>query len=116
MSRCPDKAFLTVGGRRVAALRCQLDAGHDVGRRCDVCEANGVAGCSVFLGLPHSFTLEWSDVVPPPDLPEPDLYDPDERFDVPVEVLSDDELEQAARHADTDRQVDAHREARNGDE
>ena len=111
MSRCPDKAFLTVGGRRVAALRCQLDAGH---------KARSIIPLSCLLGIDkgpwpgfsHSFTLEWDDGETLPDLPEPDLYDPDERFDVPVEVLTDDELEQAARHADTDRQVDAHREAR----
>ena len=93
-TRCPVTGYLIVDGRRIRALRCQLDAGHEREQ-----------------GTLHAVTFHWADDVElAADWPE--AYDPDEPVDVDVPELSDEQREAAERELDVDRAIDAHREAR----
>lgn len=95
-TRCPVTGYLVVDGRKMRALRCQLDAGHERG------------GLSA---MPHAVTFEWEDDV---ELAAewPEAYDPDEAVDVEVPELSADELAAIERDLETDRAVDGERERR----
>lgn len=117
-TRCPVTGYLVVDGRRVRALRCQLDAGHAAERsiyddgnggetRDYYDSAIGTERLRVELErTPHAVTFEWDDDAElAADWPE--AYDPDEPIDVDVP-----ELEADALAAIVDAQVDAHREAR----
>lgn len=87
-TRCPVTGYLVVDGRRVRALRCQHDAGHE--RE---------------LGTLHAVTFHWEDDVElAADWPE--AYDPDEGFDVDVAPLPDAELERVERDLETDSAVE----------
>ena len=94
-TRCPVTGYLVVDGVKVRALRCQLDAGHEVDApRCEECDDKGVV-CSRGggrPGTPHAVTFTWEDDAElAADWPE--AYDPDEGFDVDVAPLPDAELE-----------------------
>lgn len=67
---CASVGNLVVGGVVVGLVKCGLEAGHEI-----------------YPATPHVTRLEWddSDVV---DWPE--SLDPDEAFDVPVELRPDD--------------------------
>lgn len=71
--RCNAPGALMVGGRVVGQLRCELDAGHAFEG-----EMNG----RKVRATPHAVTLTWT----PEAEPDLDLFDPDERFDVEVEI------------------------------
>lgn len=86
--KCGALGALTVGGRVVGQLRCELDAGHDVGYN-DVCYCGAsmddhndpthrpTPGPGV---TPHAVTLTWT----PEAAPDLNLFDADESFDVDV--------------------------------
>jgi hypothetical protein len=73
MTQCPSTAQVMPGG---AIIRCELEAGHDnvVEVRLMVWEG----------GTPHSCTLTWTD--PKGVVIDPELYDPDEKFDLEVDI------------------------------
>lgn len=71
MTVCGAVGALTVGGRVVGQVRCELDAGHDVA------QLVGMFGREQIAATPHSMTLTWT----PEADPDLDLFDPDERFD-----------------------------------
>lgn len=109
-TRCPVTGYLVVDGRRIRALRCQLDAGHErdvLGEACERCAEHGLAiHHSARSGTPHAVTFEWEDDAElAADWPE--AYDPDEPIDVDVPELEADALARIA-----DEQADAHRERR----
>lgn len=62
MTVCGAVGALTVGGRVVGRISCELEAGHDADQ--------------------HAVTLTWA----PEADPDLDLFDPDEHFDVVVEI------------------------------
>ena len=62
---CGAIGVMTIAGREVGAFTCELDAGHGV------------------FGVAHSASIEWSDATIE-QLPDADLFDPDEIFDVDV--------------------------------
>ena len=109
-NRCPVTGYLIVDGRRVAAVRCDLEAGHDGTRFVCPC------GCAIPLtepqyGTPHRHAFEWEDDEQRlADLPG--LYDPAEVPDVEVPELSDDEVAAIMLDAMVDRRVDGLREDR----
>lgn len=77
MSRCGAVGALTVGARVVGQISCELDAGHDEIRVPFPAWPTYVTGAT-----PHSMTLTWA----PEGEPDLDLFDPDESFDVVVEL------------------------------
>lgn len=121
-TRCPVTGYLVVDGRRIRALRCQLDAGHERERsiyddgnggetRDYYDSAIGTTRLRTEPGTLHAVTFHWADDVElAADWPE--AYDPDEPIDVDVPELSDEQREAAERELDVDRAIDAHREAR----
>lgn len=76
--RCGVVGDLTVGGRVVGQIRCELDAGHETWQ---LGEAGGYAWVPSDAPL-HRATLEWSTET----IVDFDLLDPGETFDVPVEL------------------------------
>lgn len=112
-TRCPVTGYLVVDGRRIRALRCQLDAGHEVERRMLASGTPVERGASLWgiapvrlAGTPHAVTFEWEDDAElAADWPE--AYDPDEPIDVDVPELEPEALARIA-----DEQADAHRERR----
>lgn len=74
---CPAIGALVVAGHVVGQLRCELDAGHDVGQ---LLEPLGI------LSTPtdHRAVLRWTD---PEDAVDVDLFDPKEVFDLNVELV-----------------------------
>lgn len=76
MTACGAIGALMVGGRVVGQLRCELDAGHGE------TIATLARPFSRFEPSPHRVTLEWT----PEADPDLDLFDPDESFDVDVEL------------------------------
>ena len=73
--RCDAIGALIVGGRVVGELRCELDAGHD--------DPELLAFDIYGIGSEkHRASFEWT----PEAEPDLDLFDPDESFDVDVEV------------------------------
>lgn len=77
MTVCGAVGALIVGGKVVGQLRCELEAGHDETRVPYPAWPTYVTGPS-----DHSMTLTWA----PEADPDLDLFDPDERFDVPVDL------------------------------
>lgn len=79
MTTCGAIGALTVGGRVVGQVKCELDAGHDEERF-----AQGGASLAVMPHFApatlHRMTLEWA----PEAEPDLDLFDPGENFDVNV--------------------------------
>lgn len=115
---CRAVGYIVSDGRKVALVRCQLDAGHDVRRARIVGYTLSelvVRACDVRVddpvlewmpGTPHAVTFEWEDDAElAADWPE--AYDPDEPVDVDVPELEPDALARIA-----DEQADAHRERR----
>lgn len=101
-TRCPVTGYLVVDGRRVRALRCQLETGHGRERL----ETNERGQVDVLPARLHAVTFEWDDDAElAADWPE--AYDPDEPIDVDVPELEADALARIA-----DEQADAHRERR----
>lgn len=88
MTACGAIGALMVGGRVVGQLRCELDAGHEisVGRLDNVdslkLARERIAAGQPFAATPHRVTLTWT----PERDPDLDLFDPDESFDVDVEL------------------------------
>lgn len=94
MSACPAIGELQVGGRPVASFHCELEAGHERRRWDDpwaglldadrYAAHNRAGGGSLPMveGTPHRYTLEWADSDDVMMLPDAELFDPDERFDV----------------------------------
>ncbi len=80
MTACGAIGALTVGGRVVGQLRCELEAGHNVARELELPWRSGLR--PTVPGTPHAVRLEWA----PEAEPDLDLFDPDERFDVEVEI------------------------------
>lgn len=76
MTACGAVGALVVGGRVVGQLRCTLPAGHDEAR------LGGIFGREQIPATPHEARLTWT----PEAEPDLDLFDPDERFDVDVEL------------------------------
>lgn len=74
MTACGAIGALMVGGRVVGQLRCEYEAGHADPER-DVDEWGSVPWA-------HGVTLEWA----PEHEVDLDLFDPDERFDVVVDL------------------------------
>lgn len=77
MTVCSAVGALTVGGRVVGRLSCELEAGHDEIRAPFPAWPTYVVGPT-----PHAVTLTWA----PEAEPDLDLFDPDESFDVVVEL------------------------------
>jgi hypothetical protein len=75
--RCEAIGALTVGGRVVGQIRCELDAGHEI-----VKTLNSGFPDEWFSGKPHRATLEWT----PEREPDLDLFDPHETFDIEVPI------------------------------
>lgn len=84
MTACGAIGALIVGGRVVGELRCELSAGHR--RECQACRWHDDFGSRAPLEHDHPeahrMTLEWA----PEAEPDLDLFDPDEHFDVTVEI------------------------------
>lgn len=80
MTACGAVGALTVGGRVVGQLRCELEAGHD--ESYFVPDSDPGRPFVLEPGTPHAVRLEWT----PEAEPDLDLFDPDERFDVEVEI------------------------------
>lgn len=97
MTACGAVGMLTVGNRIVTQLRCELDALHVEPtaiyldpRGFEVSYSGGIdpgdptaTPLRMAPGSPHRMAFEW-DVDPVP-MPDADLFDPDESFDVVVE-------------------------------
>jgi hypothetical protein len=82
-TRCRNVGELTVGGRVVGRIRCELDAGHDVETPAE--HAFGVTWYPRVDPTPHRATLEWAiegEGVNFIGWQWPEANDPDERFDV----------------------------------
>lgn len=77
MTACGAIGALIVGGRVVGQLRCELEAGHVEA----AASFDRLDGYSTGKHL-HAVRLEWA----PEAEPDLDLFDPDERFDVEVEI------------------------------
>jgi hypothetical protein len=81
-TRCRNVGELTVGGRVVGLIRCELDAGHDVDAPWSTDARAGVTPAT-----PHRATLEWAIEGEGVNLIDwPEANDPDERFDVEVPI------------------------------
>lgn len=89
--KCGAIGALTVGGRVVGQLRCELDAGHDEERRYFFDtdshpwpvspESSAWDAAPLRLAAtPHAVTLTWT----PEAAPDLDLFDPAESFDVEI--------------------------------
>lgn len=80
--KCGAIGALTVGGRVVGQLKCELEAGHDQPRY----SARQPSGAGLITPYevdppePHAVTLTWT----PETEPDLDLFDPAESFDVEV--------------------------------
>lgn len=84
MTTCGHIGALMVGGRVVGQLRCDLDAGHAEGPVPRLITEPGVWPAVYQLNItPHAVTLTWNDEG---EIPELDLFDPRETFDVDVPV------------------------------
>lgn len=113
MTACPSVAYLVVDGREVAMLRCSLEAGHDVERWAnglgDLLDAAAYARHNSLGGeslpkidpTPHEARLTW-------DNPEglldswPEYADPDEGFDLEVDIAPAEVVESQAHANDRD--------------
>lgn len=103
MTRCTSTAYLIVEGREVAVLPCDLEAGHEVSvGPLDNPEAIALAGARLaagrpFAATPHQRTLTWDN---PESLIEswPEWDDPDESFDLEVDIAPAVEVGHALEH------------------
>lgn len=85
MTVCDAVGALYAGGRVVAEIRCDREAGHADGTFPRIVSAPGaIPTVYQFEATPHSMTLTWA----PEAEPDLELFDPDERFDavVPFDV------------------------------
>ena len=64
---CGAIGAMMVAGREIAAFVCELDAGHGA------------------FGIDHHASVTWRDTTIE-QLPDADLFDPDESFDVDVDL------------------------------
>jgi hypothetical protein len=81
--RCPSIGYLTVAGRTVGLVRCELDTGHAVDTPADV--EHGVTWAPAIPATPHRAVLEWEDA--PVQLADwPEALDASEPFDVDVPI------------------------------
>lgn len=98
---CPSVAYLVVDGREVGLLKCSLEAGHDEPRY--VSPQPLGAGLTQPLeaepGTPHECTLRWEN---PESIIEswPEYDDPDEGFDLEVDIAPAEVVKSAERTAD----------------
>lgn len=92
MTACGAVGALLVGGRVVGQVKCDREAGHDVGPFPKLIQrmewpsaANGwrsVPGRFMLEQTPHRMILEWQ----PEAEVDLDLFDPDEHFDVEIPI------------------------------
>lgn len=92
MTACGAVGALMVGGKVVGQLRCERELGHDEDALVGLGEHipggyrpprdEWIGTARVYPATPHAVTLEWT----PEREPDLDLFDPDERFDVNVEL------------------------------
>tara|TARA_B100000700_G_scaffold313331_1_gene398195 strand:+ start:894 stop:1334 length:441 start_codon:yes stop_codon:yes gene_type:complete len=90
MSTCGAIGALTVGGRVVGQVKCDLEAGHDEDQLVNLGEHipggyreprhEWIGTRRVYPATPHAMTLTWT----PEAEPDLDLFDPDEEMDVAV--------------------------------
>lgn len=79
MTQCPSTAFVMPGG---AVVRCTLEAGHDID---DFTISPWDLSRHVTREATlHEVTLTWSN--PEGEAIDPELYDPDEVFDLEVDI------------------------------
>lgn len=111
---CPSVAYLVVDGREVGLLRCTLEAGHNDGPFPKVLErpvwhpaSDEAPELGYWSGMtrvqleatPHQHTLKWDD---PEGLIDswPEYDDPDEGFDLEVDIAPAEVVKSAERTAD----------------
>jgi hypothetical protein len=92
MTACGAIGALIVGGRVVGQLRCDRELGHDEDALVGLGERipggyrpprdEWIGTRRAYPATPHGATLEWT----PEADPDLDLFDPDESFDVDVEL------------------------------
>jgi len=80
-TRCPSTATIEPGG---ALVRCTLDTGHDVDRPWLVENGSGATLSGTEFGTLHQYVLTWGN--PAGVDIDPDIYDPDETFDLEVDI------------------------------
>lgn len=99
MTNCPSIAYIVVNGAEVAMIPCTLERGHD-----DPAPAvierhpNGQPYRIRLEPTPHAHTLTWTN---PEGLLDswPEWSDPDESFDLEVDVAPDEVIAQQERNA-----------------
>lgn len=115
MTHCNSTAYIVVDGREVGMLACELDEGHHDDRRLHplggiidevdypdamreydarVTEPHRQDAWPILPGTPHARTLTWADVTPD-DIDE--AFDPDEAFDLEVDIAPAEVIEHQAR-------------------
>lgn len=86
MTMCGAVGALTVGGREVASFRCDREEGHASGAFPRVLDRGSFdpprPSIVQLEATRHRYVLEWADDDETMMLPEAELFDPDERFDV----------------------------------
>lgn len=96
MTGCPSIAYIIVEGREVAMIPCTLERDHDV----DEYDMPRTEGDHPFRpATPHAHTLTWSN---PEGMLDswPEYADPDEVFDLEVDIAPDEVLTAAERTAE----------------
>lgn len=95
MSTCGAIGVMLIAGREVAAMTCGLERGHEVDQLVGLGEHipggyreprhEWIGTARVYPATPHRALLEWTDVMMDAR-PDADLLDPDETFDVDVDL------------------------------
>lgn len=57
--KCRAPGELSAGGRVVATVRCELEAGHDVEKTIEITRPDGATIVDRVRPTPHRYTLEW---------------------------------------------------------
>lgn len=82
MTKCNAVGALIVGGRVVGQVRCDLEAGHDEPVYFPTLGEGLTHPVEYEPPTPHSMTMTWA----PEEEPDLDLFDPDESFDLTIEL------------------------------
>lgn len=96
MTQCSATAELVDANMQIIPgiiLTCELEAGHHLAMSCDdpACPQAGIYLAHGHAGSSHAFTFRWSD----PTLAElAEVLDPDEDFDLEVDIAPEVALEQ----------------------